>query len=276
MINVNHDQISIRRQCEVLDVGRSNIYYVPTVPPDESLIANEIYDLWRARPAEGYRKIAVKLGVRGYEVNHKRVLRMMRDMNIQAIYPKPKTTSVNPEHKIYPYLLRGLEINAPDDVWETDITYIRMPSGFMYLIALIDVYSRHCVGWAFVNTMDGNHCNEMLEQAFRRGRKPHILNTDQGSQFTSQAWINLVEKNGTKVSMDGKGRWADNIYIERFWRTVKYEHILLHEFETVKVARASIGRFINAYNMERPHQSLKYAMPAEVYGGKIKTPSFVL
>jgi putative transposase len=276
MVDLNNDQISIRRQCDILDVGRSNVYYVPVSPPDESLMANEIHEVWLNKPYYGYRKIAETLRRSGHNINHKRVLRIMRDMHIQAIYRKPATTINNPEHKIYPYLLRNLEISGPDQVWESDLTYIRMPSGFMYLIAIIDVYSRYCTGWAFVNTMDGHHCNHMLEETLNRGRKPRILNTDQGSQFTSPVWTQLVEQNNIQVSMDGKGRWADNIYIERFWKTMKYEHILLHEFQTVAEARASIARFIATYNNERLHQSLGYAIPTEVYGGTVKIPSFRL
>lgn len=276
MIDKNHDQLSVRGQCLALGLGRAALYYEPVVPRDESVLANEIHEMWLDKPYYGYRKITKQLVRDGYSVNHKRILRIMRDMKIQAIYPKPNTSAGNPEHKIYPYLLRGLIIQGPDHVWETDITYIRMPGGFMYLIALIDVYSRYCIEWTFVNTMDSIHCLEMLERALKKGRRPIILNTDQGSQFTSHEWITYVEQNGILVSMDGKGRWADNIYIERFWRTVKHEHILLHFFETVQEARTSIGRFIHTYNNERLHQSLGYATPAEVYGGIVKSKSFTL
>jgi putative transposase len=276
MIDVNHDQMSIRRQCGVLGIGRSNFYYEPVMPADKSLIANEIHELWQEFPVYGYRKITAALQRMDYDINHKRVLRMMRDMKIQAIYPKHKTTIANKEHKIYPYLLGGFEVAKPDDVWASDITYIKMQTGFMYLIAIIDVYSRYCVGWTFVNTMDGLHCNQMLEQALNLGRKPRILNTDQGSQFTSSSWTGLAECNGIQVSMDGKGRWVDNVYVERFWRTMKHEHILIHDFETVQQARISIDNFVNKYNHKRLHQSLGYATPAEVYGGLITIPSFGL
>lgn len=276
MINENHDHLSIRKQSIILGIGRSSIYYSHVVPCDESILANEIRDLWLKKPYCGYRKITAELRRLSYDVNHKRVLRMMRDMKIQALYPKRRTTICNPENKIYPYLLKKMEVTKPDQIWESDITYIRMSEGFMYLIALIDVYSRYCVEWIFVNSMEVEHCVEMLTNAFNRKRKPLILNTDQGSQYTSEAWINCVESNDVKVSMDGKGRWADNIYIERFWRTVKHEHILLHSFETVKEARQSIGQFINVYNQERLHQSLKYATPAEVYGGVITIKNFVI
>ena len=276
MINENHDRLSIRRQSTILGIGRSSIYYSQVVPSDESALANEIRDLWLKKPYYGYRKITAELQRLDYDVNHKRVLRMMRDMKIQALYPKHRTTIGSPKNKTYPYLLKKMEVTKPDQIWESDITYIRMAGGFMYLIALIDVYSRYCVEWIFVNSMELEHCLEMLTNAFNRKRKPEILNTDQGSQYTSEAWINCVESNNVKVSMDGKGRWADNIYIERFWRTVKHEHILLHSFETVKEARESISRFINEYNQERLHQSLEYTTPAEVYGGLVTIKSFII
>ncbi len=276
MIDTNHDQLSIRKQCEALGIWRSNLYYNHIATPDESILANEIHDLWFTKPYYGYRRITAELQRRDYNINHKRVLRIMQDMKIQALYPKHKTTAFNPENKIYPYLLRDMKIQAPDEVWQSDITYIRMPQGFMYLIGIIDVYSRYCVGWTFVNTMELSHCLDMLKQSFTNGRKPMILNTDQGSQYTSPAWIDCVESHDVKVSMDGKGRWADNIFIERFWRTLKHEHVLIHHFETVKDALDSIGQFIHIYNCERLHQSLGYSTPAEVYGGLIKIPSFII
>lgn len=276
MINENHNCLSIRKQSAILGVGRSAFYYNHIISQDESVLANEIYDLWLQKPYYGYRRITAELRRRDYDINPKRVLRMMRDMKIQALYPKHRTTILNSENKIYPYLLKNMEVVMPDQVWESDITYIRMPHGFMYLIGLIDVYSRYCIGWVFVNSMDTEHCINMLIQAFNRKRKPVILNTDQGSQYTSNAWTNCVEANDVKVSMDGKGRWADNIYIERFWRTMKHEHILLHSFETVTEARESIGRFIKIYNQERLHQSLGYATPAEVYGGSVKIKNFII
>lgn len=267
MMDKKHDQVSLRRQCKLLNITRSSVYYVQTVAVDESAIANEIHELWLKKPMYGYRKITKHLQRNKYDINHKRVLRIMREMKIQAIYPKPNVSLASDEHKKYPYLLEGLAIMAPNQVWSTDITYIKLPTGFVYLIALIDVYSRYCVGWTLVNTMDGAHCRDMLQKALEKGARPEILNTDQGSQFTGKEWIELVEGHDIRVSMDGKGRWADNIYIERFWRTIKHEHVFLHRFETITEARASIGRFIHEYNYERLHQSLGYVTPAEVYGG---------
>ena len=265
MVIPNHEFLSIRRQCNLIGINRSNLYYKP-IPdnPEKSILANEIHELWLKRPYYGYRKITAELKKKGYFVNHKRILNMMQDMQIQALYPKPKTSIGNHEHKIYPYLLRDLKIEGPNHVWSSDITYIHMPEGFMYLIALIDIYSRFLISWNFSNTLDTDFCERMLEDALRIG-KPKILNTDQGSQFTSNIWIQKVETNNIKVSMDGRGRWADNVFIERFWRTLKHEHVLLHSFETVKEARKSIDFFINTYNNERLHQSLGYKTPAEVY-----------
>jgi putative transposase len=264
MLDKDDKDLSIRKQCKLLRVNRSNLYYQHLPPSDETLLANEIHELWLEMPYYGYRRITAELQRREYNINHKRVLRLMRDMNLKALYPKPKKTIYNYEHRIYPYLLRDLKIVRPDQVWATDITYIRMPDGFIYLVALIDIFSRFILGWNFSNTLNARFCEEMLGQALLQGR-PEILNTDQGCQFTSNSWINLVEGSNIKISMDGKGRWADNIFIERFWRTLKHEHVLINSFETVKEAKASIGKFIDIYNYKRLHQSLGYKTPAEAY-----------
>lgn len=245
-------------------MNRSTHYYQSLPAPDETILANEIHELWLEFPYYGYRRITAELQRREHNINHKRVLRMMREMELQALYPKPKTTLYNPDHKIYPYLLRDLKIARPNQVWATDITYIRMPSGFIYLVAIIDLFSRYIAGWNFSNTLSTDFCGEMLQEALLQA-KPEILNTDQGCQFTSAAWISLVTGNNVQISMDGRGRWADNIYIERFWRTLKHEHVLLHALETVSEAKASIGKFIDIYNHKRLHQSLGYRTPAEVY-----------
>jgi putative transposase len=265
MINKEHELLSIRKQCSLLDISRSNIYYCPEAPRDEAMLANEIHEIWLDMPVYGYRKITKELQRRGYLVNHKKVRRMMRDMRIMAIYPKPKTTIINIEHKKYPYLLRDMKIIARNQVWAIDITYIRLPSGFVYLIAIIDAFSRFIVSWSLSTTLEVGCCLEVLESALQNWPRPEILNTDQGVQFTSSDWIKAVEAAGTKVSMDGVGRWADNIIIERFWRTAKHEYILLHSFKTVKEVRKAIGEFIEIYNYKRLHQSLDYLTPAEVY-----------
>jgi putative transposase len=264
MIDAQHPELSIRRQCGLLVVNRSNIYYEPAPTRDDTELANEIHELWLEMPFYGYRRIAAELKRRGHAINHKRVSTLMHDMNIAALYPKPKTTIALPEHKIYPYLLRDMPIVRPNQVWSTDITYIRMISGFVYLVALIDIYSRFVLSWRLSNTLDKNFCLDMLEYGLAKG-KPDILNTDQGCQFTSTAWTSMVEQNGVQVSMDGRGRWADNIYIERFWRTLKHEHVFLYSFDSVVNIKQSLGDFIETYNTKRLHQSLGYKTPAEVY-----------
>lgn len=270
MLDNNCQHLSIRQQCELLSLNRSNVYYKPRPRQNDTLLANEIHDLWLEWPCYGYRRITAELKRKGYGVNHKRVLRLMQLMNLQAIYPRPKTTIYSPENKIFPYLLRGLKIERPNQVWATDITYIKMAIGFMYLVGMIDVFSRYLVSWALSNTLDTSFCLTMLNHGLSLGR-PEILNTDQGCQFTSAAWVDRVENNGIQVSMDGRGRWADNVYIERFWRTIKHEHILLHSFDTVNELKESIGLFIDRYNNKRLHQSLGYKTPAEVFGaGKIE------
>lgn len=255
--------ISIRKQCNLLDINRSNLYYEPAYK-NETEIANTIHDIWLAKPFYGYRRITETLKREGFEINHKRVLRIMREINIQALYPRPKNRSERLQHKKYPYLLNDIEIIRPNQVWATDITYIKILGGFIYLTAIIDWFSRYILSWQISNTMDTHFCLTALNDAFCKG-KPEIFNTDQGTQFTSEIWIESIEKSGAKVSMDGKGRWADNIIIERFWRTLKHEHVFLHSFNTINDAKKSISQFIDLYNYERLHQSLDYKTPSEIY-----------
>lgn len=265
MIEMNHESLSVRRQCSLLRVNRSTLYYEAVEVAEDTKLANEIHELWLEMPFYGYRRITAELRRRGNNINPKRVLRLMREMNVQALYPRPKTTIKAAKDPVYPYLLKGLEINRSNQVWATDITYIKMPVGFAYLVALIDVHSRYVISWRLSNTMDTHFCLEMLDEALFFAC-PEILNTDQGSQFTSFDWISRVEGEGILVSMDGKGRWVDNVIIERFWRTLKHEHVLLHSFEDLRQARRSIGNFIDLYNHRRLHQSLGYRTPAEAYG----------
>jgi putative transposase len=199
----------------------------------------------------------------------------MKLMNLEALYAKPKLSEPHPQHKIYPYLLKGLRIERPNQVWCTDISYVKMPQGFVYLVAIIDVYSRYIVSWRLSTSLDTAFCLEMLRSAFHVG-VPEILNTDQGRQFTSLEWINMVEGAGVKVSMDGKGRWADNIPIERFWRTLKHENIFLKAYETVAEARKGIKEFIDLYNEERLHSSIGYTKPGAVYRGEKLAPAYFL
>lgn len=217
-----------------------------------------------ATPFYGSRKISAWLGSQGHHANRKRVRRLMRVMGIRAIYRRPRTSKPAPGNKIYPYLLRDVKITRPDQVWASDITYIPMAKGFMYLMAVIDVYSRYVLSWKLSNTMDVQFCTEVLEEALSRG-KPEIFNTDQGSQFTSAAFTGLLAQNGIKISMDGKGSYNDNLFIERLWRTVKYEEVYLKAYNNGKEARISLGKFFNFYNNERLHQALDYQTPAEMY-----------
>jgi putative transposase len=265
MIEKERQTLSIRGQCQLLSLNRSRLYYKPNGLSDDTRLANEIHELWLDMPFYGYRRITAELNRRGFLINAKRVIRLMREMNIQALYPRPCTSLRNEAHKIYPYLLKDLSIEYPDQAWATDITYLRLPTGFVYLVALIDWHSRYIISWRLSNTMDTHFCLEMLREALPR-RKPEILNTDQGSQFTSEDWVRCVQEAGIKVSMDGKGRWVDNVIIERFWRSLKHEHILVHSFDSIASLRQSIRNYITAYNHRRLHQSLGYKTPAEVYG----------
>jgi putative transposase len=270
MIEKEHETLSIRGQCQLLSLNRSRLYYKSNCLSDDTLLANEIHSLWLEMPFYGYRRITAELNRQGFLINGKRVIRLMREMNIQALYPRPRTSIRNEAHKIYPYLLKDLSIEYSDQAWATDITYIKLPGGFVYLVALIDWHSRYIISWRLSNTMDTHFCLEMLREALSR-RKPEILNTDQGSQFTSEDWVKCVQEAGIKVSMDGKGRWVDNVIIERFWRTLKHEHILVHSFDSIAQLRQSIRDYITVYNHRRLHQSLGYKTPAEVYGIEAST-----
>ena len=263
----NNSSLSIRKQCTLLSIARSAVYVKKRPKAYDTILANEIHEIWHAMPFYGYRRITAELQRRGYSVNHKKVARLMKTMNIQALYPQPRTSKANPEHKIYPYLLTDLAIVRPNQVWATDITYIKMHEGFMYLVGLIDLFSRFIVSWAISNILDTGFCLTMLEKGLAVAT-PEIINSDQGAQFTSIQWVNRVEQSDILVSMDGKGRWIDNVFIERFWRTLKYEHVLLYDFDRVSEATESIAGFIDLYNTKRLHQSLGYKTPAEVYWKK--------
>src|SRR5438094_1986706 len=223
-----------------------------------------IDELYTASPFYGSRKIREALTRRGEEVNRKRVQRLMRVMGLEAIYPKPKLSAAGRGHRIYPYLLRDVSIERPDQVWSTDITYVPLARGFMYLAAVIDWFSRYVLAWRLSNTLDGSFCLDMLEEALGRGR-PEVFNTDQGVQFTAQAWTGRLESAGVAVSMDGRGRCLDNVFVERLWRSVKYEDIYLWRYEAVPPLQQGLGRYFPYYNEERPHQALAYRPPAEVY-----------
>ena len=266
MIEANHPQISIRRQCELIDLNRSTYYLSPGSETAFNLELMLVIDQEYTRaPFYGYRKMTVRLNRgHGYQINHKRVARLMRIMGLQAIYPGPRTSISNKEHKKYPYLLRNLEIKRPNQVWATDITYIPMPQGFMYLVAIMDWYSRFVIAWQLSNTLDSNFCVDALRTALTTG-KPDIFNSDQGSQFTSQAFTSQLEENEIRISMDGRGRVFDNIFVERLWRSVKYEDIYIKEYATVPALFTGLEAYFFLYNYERPHQSLDDHTPADVH-----------
>jgi len=217
-----------------------------------------------ATPFYGTRRMAAWLKNQGYEVNRKRVRRLMRIMGLKTIYRRPRTSKPAPGHNIFPYLLSGMEITRPNQVWAADITYIPMARGFLYLVAIIDWYSRYVLSWRLSNTLDAGFCIEALKEALRKGQ-PDVFNTDQGAQFTDEAFSGLLQQRGVRVSMDGKGRYSDNLFIERLWRTVKYEEVYLKAYQNGRDARVGIGDYFLFYNAERPHQALGYRTPAEVF-----------
>jgi len=249
----------------LLGVNRSSLYYQekPASIDDVELL-NRIRDQWRRYPFYGYRKIAQALKLEGLIVNHKRVQRLMRKANIRAIAPGPNTSKRNKQHIAYPYLLRDVDITYTNQVWMVDITYLRLYGGFVYLTALVDVYSRYVVGWAISNTLDTLACLDALKMALAQAT-PNIINSDQGCQFTSEAWIESLKERHIKVSMTGKGRCLDNIYIERFWRSFKYEEFYLNDYQTARELKQATKAYIKFYNDQRLHQSLDYKTPAEVY-----------
>jgi putative transposase len=267
MIEPEHKILSIKRQCDLLGFVRSTYYYKPIENEVDEIYKKLIFEEYRKSPFFGYRKITKALQKKGHVINRKRVLRLMRDMGIQAIYPKPNLSKASPDHKKYPYLLRGLVIDHPNQVWATDITYIKLMGGFIYLVAIIDLYSRKVLSWRISNTMDVTFCLDALEEAFKKYGKPEIFNSDQGSQFTSIDFISKLESKKIKISMDGKGRALDNIYIERLWRSLKYEDIYIQEYETVAECTLGVRRYFEFYNAERFHQSLEYKTPDEIYFG---------
>jgi putative transposase len=266
MIEVNHPALSIRRQCDLIGLNRATFYLQPV---GESLVNLELMRLidkeYTRAPFYGYRKMTARMNnVHGYQVNHKRVKRLMVKMGLQAVYPRQRTSIPDIQHKKYPYLLRNLEINRPNLVWATDITYIPMQSGFMYLVAVMDWYSRYVLAWRLSNTLDGDFCLHALRDALQCGQ-PEIFNTDQGSQFTSRSFTDELERYGIRVSMDGRGRAFDNIFVERLWRTVKYEDIYIKGYETVTALMAGLAEYFKLYNYDRPHQHLGYKTPASIY-----------
>jgi putative transposase len=265
LLDIAPDELSVRRSCKLLGINRSRLYYKEKRDEmDDIDLLNLIRDVWERYPFYGYRRITKELRAQGMSVNRKRVARVMVWGGIEAIYPGPNTSKRNKEDAVHPYLLRNVKIERPNQVWQVDITYLRMPGGFMYLVALIDVYSRYVVGWSLSNTLDTVFCIEALKQGLLMG-KPAIINSDQGCQFTSEDWIEYLKEWAIAISMTGKGRCKDNIYIERFWRSFKREEFYLNEYSSVKELRKAISAYIEFYNRKRWHQSLDYKTPASVY-----------
>jgi putative transposase len=265
LIDSNHSQLSIRRQCELLGLNRSSFYYEPAQETIENLrLMRRIDEQYLKTPFFGSRRMAIVLASEGEEVNRKRSQRLMGLMGLEAIHPGPRTTARDPDHKVYPYLLRGVKIERRDQVWSSDITYIPMHQGFMYLTAVIDWYSRYVLSWSLSNSLDGRFCLEALEEALRGG-KPEIFNTDQGVQYTARSFTGRLESAGVLVSMDGRGRALDNVFVERLWRSLKYEEVYLKDYRSVAELVSGLTSWFRFYNDERPHQSLKYRTPAEVY-----------
>jgi putative transposase len=269
-IKPGHPELSLRRQCELLGLSRSSWHYRPAQESKANLRLMRLIDeQYLRRPYFGSRRMTLWLRGQGKEVNRKRVQRLMRQMGIEAIYPRPRTTWRNAKHRIFPYLLRGVAIERPDHVWSSDITYVPMPRGFMYLTAVIDWYSRYVLAWRLSNTLEGSFCIEALEDALCLG-KPEIFNTDQGVQYTATAFIERLEQAQVAISMDGRGRALDNIFVERLWRSVKYECLHLHGFTTVAALAGGLKDYFDFYCYERPHQGLNDSTPAEVYGRPAK------
>ena len=265
MIDRSHD-VPIVRQAELVGISRGSVYYLPQpVSAGDLLLMRRMDELHLEHPFAGARTLRDWLQREGHAVGRKHIATLMRRMRISAQYPKPSTSRRNRRHEIYPYLLRGCAITEPNQVWAMDITYIPMARGFVYLAAVMDWQSRRVLAWRVSNTMDTGFCIEAVEEAIARFGKPEILNTDQGSQFTSDAFIAMLKRHGIAISMDGKGCWRDNVFVERLWRSVKYEEVYRRAYDSVSHARASLGRYFEFYNSRRTHTSLERRTPDEVY-----------
>ena len=268
MIDAAHRKLSISKQCKILGVNRSTVYYkkrpVKALDLEQMKLIDEQY---LKNPSWGSRSMRNYLRRLGYKINRKRVQRLMRLMGLEAVYPKPKTSRPHPAHKLYPYLLRNLKVDRPNQVWAADITYIPMCHGFMYLVAIMDWYSRKVLSFRFSNTLDADFCVEALEEALGRYGKPDIFNTDQGAQFTSKAFTDLLQDNAVRISMDGRRRVQDNIFIERLWWSLKHQYIYLWSFDNGTQLKQGVGQWFDMYNKERSHQALDDRTPDEVYYG---------
>lgn len=260
-------EIPLKIQCIVLGLNRSGLYYKKKAKKENIEIKEELLKIYEDKPFYGYRRIEKEFKNKGYEIGKKKILKMRRELNLETFYPKKRTTIIRKEDKKYPYLLLGLEINKSNKVWSIDITYIKIEGGYVYLVGIIDWYSRKILSHSISNTMEVDFCIEVLEDAIKKYGKPEIFNSDQGSQFTSEKFISKLKENDIKISMDGKGRWADNIIIERFFRTLKYENIFLKCYENMIELKKGVNKFIDFYNEERFHSSLNYESPDSVYFG---------
>jgi putative transposase len=272
MIDRAHS-MPITRQCRLLELSRSSVYYQAVPLPEATLaLMRRIDEIHLKLPFYGSRRIRDQLQREGYKVNRKKVRRLMHLMGISALYPKRRTSLPGRGHKIYPYLLRDMTIDRPNQVWSADICYIPMARGFLYLVAIMDWASRKVLSWRLSNTMDTEFCVDALEEALSLHGTPEIFNTDQGAQFTSDAFTSVLMDAGVRISMDGKGRWIDNVFIERLWRSLKYEEVYLKAYETVAEAIRGIGDYFDLYNEERPHQALARLTPNEAYTGNFTLP----
>ena len=265
-------QLPLKRRCALLSVARSSAYYQPTQEPSGDEMLMRAMDKIHLRlPFYGSRRIVDELATEGHVVNRKRVKRLMRRMGMNALYPKPNTSRANHAHKVYPYLLRDLNIDRANQVWCTDITYIPMRKGFLYLVAVMDWHSRKVLSWRLSNTLDTEFCVAALREALHHYGTPEIFNTDQGCQFTSEAFTQVLKDAGIRISMDGKGRWVDNVFIERLWRSFKYEEVYLNAYESVPHARQRIRAWMEFYNQRRKHQSLEKMTPDALYYQSLST-----
>ena len=265
MIDRNHD-LPITKQAKALGISRGSVYYLPRPVPAATLaVMRRMDELHLEFPFAGSRMLRDLLNKEGVEIGRCRVATLMKRMGIEALYRKPNTSKPAPGHKIYPYLLRGMTIDRPNQVWAMDLTYVPMARGFVYLAVVIDWFSRRVLAWRLSITMEAAFCVEALEEALARHGRPEIFDTDQGSQFTSEAFTGVLTRNGIAISMDGKGAWRDNVFVERLWRSVKYEEVYLRAYDTVAEARASIGRYLSFYNTRRPHSSLDRQTPDRAY-----------
>ena len=268
MVDEN-DPLSVSRQCQILKIGRTAYYYRPEISKGNLDLMRQIDELFTEDPSRGTRRICAALKRRGVNIGRGKVRRLMNRMGLSAIYCKPNLSKYAPGHKKYPYLLRGVKVLRVNQVWSTDITYIRLRNGYVYLTAVIDWYSRYVLAWRLSTTLETSFCTEALEEALAKYGKPEIFNTDPGSQFTSEEFTGVLQKHEIAISMDGRGRALDNVFVERLWRTVKYENVFLNDYGSVAECQRGLSVFFERYNTRREHQSLDYKFPAEVYFANI-------